>query len=341
VRAALTVALAAAKHGHVLPPASDRVGELLVADIGIPAGVIAKAATRLGLLVAADAAAAFPRRAPGAHKGEFGHLLVIAGSVGKSGAAILAALGALRAGVGLVTVATPATALPLVAAGRPELMTEPLPVSDAGDLDREAAKRALALARERDAVVIGPGLGQDAATREFVRQFLSQCPTPVVVDADALNALTGGPRSPAEFLRGVPAVVTPHPGEMARLIGAAAADIQRERLEAARGFAKRSGSVVVLKGQRTLVAESSGRAAVNPTGNPGMASGGTGDVLAGILGALLARRCAPWLAATAAVYVHGSAGDRAAARLGADSLLAGDLADSLPEAVRALAGARA
>ena len=220
-------------------------------------------------------------------------------------------------------------------------MTEPLPVSGAGELDREAAKRALALARERAAVVIGPGLGQEAATREFVRQFLSQCPVPVVVDADGLNALGGGPRSPAEFLRGVPAVVTPHPGEMARLMGAAVTDVQRERLETARGFAKRSGAIVVLKGQRTLVADPSGRAAVNPTGNPGMASGGTGDVLAGILGALLARRCAPWLAATAAVFVHGSAGDRALARLGASSLLAGDLADSLPGAVRALAGARA
>jgi NAD(P)H-hydrate epimerase len=341
VRATLTIALAAPKHGHVLPPACDRVGELRVVDIGIPAAVIEKAGARLGLLVPADAAAAFPPRLPGAHKGDFGHVLVIAGSLGKSGAAILAAVGALRAGVGLVTVATPAPALPLVAAGRPELMTEPLPVTESGDLDREAVRRALALARECDAVVLGPGLGQEAATREFVRQFIPQCPVPLVVDADGLNALAGGPRSAAEFLRGVPAVITPHPGEMARLSGVAAADVQPGRIEVARAFANRSGAVVVLKGQRTLVADSSGRTAVNPTGNPGMASGGTGDVLAGIVGALLARRCLPWLAATAAVFVHGSAGDVALARLGPEALLAGDLVEALPEAVRALAGARA
>jgi NAD(P)H-hydrate epimerase len=341
VRATLTVALGAPKHGHVLPPACDRVGELRVAGIGIPAAVIDKAGSRLGLLVPTDAARAFPPRAPGAHKGDFGHVLVIAGSLGKSGAAILSALGALRAGVGLVTVATPAPALPLVAAGRPELMTEPLPIDDAGGLDREAVRRAMTLARERDAVVLGPGLGQEPGTREFVRQFLPQCPVPLVVDADGLNALAGGPRSAAEFLRGLPAVVTPHPGEMARISGIAAADVQRGRLEAARAFANRSGAVVVLKGQRTLVADASGRTAVNPTGNPGMASGGTGDVLAGIVGALLARRCPAWLAATAAVFVHGSAGDRALARLGTSSLLAGDLIDSLPEALRALAGARA
>lgn len=342
LRAALTVALAAPKHGHVLPPGCDRVGELQVADIGIPRAVLdAVAGSPFGLLEDADAAAAFPVRAPGAHKGDFGHVLVIAGSVGKSGAAILAGLGALRAGAGLVTVATAAPALALVAGGRPEVMAEPLSVNGSGGLDREAVKRALALASERDAVVLGPGLGQDGGTREFVTSFVRQCPVPLVVDADGLNALAASPDGIASLERSAQTILTPHPGEMARLAGASTAEVQRARLETARAFAARSGAVVVLKGHGTIVASPDSRAAVNPTGNPGMATGGSGDVLSGVIGALLARRCPAWLAAVSGVFVHGRAGDRAAARLGQDSMLAGDLADALPEAIRSLAPSRA
>jgi NAD(P)H-hydrate epimerase len=268
-------------------------------------------------------------------------VLIVAGSVGKSGAAILSACGALRAGAGLVTVATPAPALALVAAGRPEIMTEPLPVGGNGGLDREALARALALAKDKNAVVLGPGLGQDAATRDFVRGFAASCGAPLVIDADGLNALAEGAPAGASAAaalsgRGGPTVVTPHPGEMARLVGSKAAEVQRRRLEVARGFAAESRAVVVLKGHRTLVAEPEGRVAVNPTGNPGLATGGTGDVLSGILGALLARGCDPWVAATAAVYVHGLAGDVAAGRLGQESLLAGDVIDALPEAIRSV-----
>jgi NAD(P)H-hydrate epimerase len=341
VPAALTVTFAAPKHGHVLPPACARVGDLVVADIGIPAGFLVGTGTRLWLLEAGDAARAFPRRAPDAHKGTFGHVLVVAGSVGKSGAAILSAGGALRAGAGLVTVATPAPALPMVAAGRPELMTEPLPVGGNGGLDREALGRALALAGKTDAVVVGPGLGQDAATRDFVRAFVAECLSPLVIDADGLNALAPGrssdpPAAAALRQRSAATVVTPHPGEMARLAGSDTAAVQGRRLDVAREFAAESRAVVVLKGYRTVVAEPGGRAAVNPTGNPGMATGGTGDVLSGILGALLARRLEPWTAATAGVYVHGLAGDIAAGRLGQESLLAGDLIDALPEAIRSV-----
>jgi NAD(P)H-hydrate epimerase len=341
VRAALTVTFAAPKHGHVLPPACDRVGDLLVSDIGIPAAVLAETGSRLWLLEARDAARAYGPRKPDAHKGTFGHVLVIAGSIGKTGAAILSAAGALRAGAGLVTVATPSPALPMVAAGRPELMTEPLPVGGNGGLDGEALGRALALAKEKDAVVLGPGLGQDAATRDFVLGFLASCPAPLVIDADGLNALAPAPSSRASGVvalqkRSAPTVVTPHPGEMARLIGSKTAEVQRRRLDVARGFAAQSRAVVVLKGHRTVVADPDGRAAVNPTGNPGLATGGTGDVLSGILGALLARRLEPWVAATAAVYVHGLAGDVAAGRLGQESMLAGDLVDALPEAIRSV-----
>lgn len=335
----LTVTFAARKYGHVLAPACDGVGEVLVADIGIPRTVIDAAGPKLWLLERPDAAQAFLRRDPGSHKGSFGRVLVIAGSVGKTGAAILAASGALRMGAGLVTVATPAPALPLVAQGRVELMTESLPVGSDGRLSSEAAARACSLAKACDAVVLGPGLGQDSAAREFVREFVARCPGPLVIDADGLNALAAGPRVAAalELLRrDRPTIVTPHPGEMARLEGTTVPEVQRRRLETARALAMASGAHVVLKGHQTIVADASGRAAVNPTGNPGMASGGTGDVLAGMVGALLGRGLPAWVAATSAVYVHGLAGDLAATRLGQEALLAGDLLDALPEALRSL-----
>jgi NAD(P)H-hydrate epimerase len=338
VSAALTVTFAAAKHGHVLPPACDRVGELAVADIGIPRALLAS--TRLWLLEAADAAAAFPTRRPGSHKGDYGHLLLVAGSLGKSGAAILAAAAAARAGAGLVTVATPAPALPIVAAGRPEIMTEPLPVDASGAMGGPAVERALALVDGRDAVVLGPGLGQQGATRDLVWALVEGCRVPLLVDADGLNLLapTTGRESGLAALRNRQAatVLTPHPGEMARLLGTTVADVQGGRLEAARRLARETGAVVVLKGHRSLVARPDGLAAVNPTGNPGMATGGVGDVLSGIVGALLARGHDAWLSATAGVFVHGAAGDRAAARLGQESLLAGDLVESLSDAIRAL-----
>src|SRR2546425_1239760 len=241
-------------------------------------------------------------REPGAHKGTFGHVLAIAGSVGKPGAAVLAATAALRTGAGLVTVATPAPALPIVAAARAELMTEPLPVDASGALDAAAVTRALALAKDRDAVVIGPGLGQEAVTRAFVREVVRRCTTPLLVDADGLNALAPSAREKGDtdaLRRSAPTVVTPHPGEMARLVSSSASEVQRRRLETARALAMETGAVVLLKGQRTIVARADGRAAVNPTGNPGMATGGTGDGLSGVIGALLARGCDAWTASTA------------------------------------------
>jgi len=340
VPASLTVALGAPKYGHVLPPACDWVGELVVADIGITRESLDKQAPKLFLLEAADVLRAFGERVPGSHKGTYGHLRVIAGSVGKAGAAVLAATAALRAGVGLVTVATPAPALPMVASGRPELMTEPIPVGASGNVAREACDRVLSLAASRDAVVIGPGLGQEAGVREFVREFVRRCPVPLLVDADGLNALAppagGRIRGALDALElGRPTVLTPHPGEMARLAGLRPDEVQKRRLETARSLARETGALVVLKGQRTLVVDPQGRAAVNPTGNPGMATGGTGDVLAGLAGALLARHD-PWEACNAAVYLHGLAGDLVAARRGQASLLAGDLLEMLPEALKSL-----
>jgi NAD(P)H-hydrate epimerase len=344
VAADLTVTFAAPKYGHVLPPACDHVGQLVIADIGIPEATIAQATPSLFLADGDDVRRAYPARAPSAHKGTFGHVLVAAGSLGKTGAAVLSSTAALVSGAGLVTAATPAPALPLVAQGRPELMTEPLPVVSSGALDAQAAERLADLARTRDALVIGPGLGQDTAAREFVREALRKHAGPVIVDADGLNALAASDRAPRAIdvlRRDAPVVVTPHPGEMARLVGASTKDVQQRRLETARAFAVESGAVVVLKGQRTIVARPDGTACVNPTGNPGMATGGTGDVLSGIIGALLARGLDGWTAAVAAVYLHGAAGDVAAERRGEESLLAGDVIEGIPEVLRGLAPAGA
>lgn len=336
VQADLTVTFAAPKWSHVLAPACERVGELALADIGIPEEVLERVAPSLFLAEEEDAAVAFPARDAGAHKGSHGHVLVVGGSLGKTGAAVLAGIGALRSGAGLVTVATPASCLGTVAAGRPELMTEPLPESAAGGLSEESAERILALAERRDAVVLGPGLGSAADTRAVVSTVVRDCPVPLLVDADGLNALSGTPDL-AALLRGRPAptVLTPHPGEMARLTGRSVAEIQESRVASARALAEETGAVVVLKGQGTVVAVPEGRCALNPTGNPGMATAGTGDVLAGVIGALLAHgECGP--AAVAGVFVHGRAGDLAASRRGEDALVAGDLAEALSEAIESL-----
>ena len=336
--ATVTVTFAAPKRGHVLPPACHQVGELVVADIGIAAESLASANPSLFLLEDADAAGAFPLRRRDAHKGDFGHVLIAAGSVGKTGAAVLAAGGALRAGAGLVTVATPEPCLALVAAARPEAMTEPLPVTPRGGLAESGLAHLLGLAGQRDAVVLGPGLGQDPGTRALVRAFVRECPVPIVIDADGLNALAaaaGEPSGLSVLRRETPTVLTPHPGEMARLVGARTSEVQRDRPASAVSLARRTGAVVVLKGERTLVAEPSGRAAVTANGNPGMATGGTGDVLAGVVGSLLARHGA-LLAATAAVVVHGRAGDLAARARGEEGMTAGDVVEALPEAIESV-----
>jgi hydroxyethylthiazole kinase-like uncharacterized protein yjeF len=338
IRATLTVSLQAPKRCHALPGASERCGEVWITDIGIPRSVLAEAGSLLEWIEPSDVTAVYPVRGPGSHKGTYGHLLVIAGSVGKTGAAVLAATAALRSGVGLVTVATPGTAQGVVAAGRPEAMTEPLASTPEGTLSAEGVEKALAMAATRSAVVIGPGLGGSEDVRRFVEGFVPRCPVPLLIDADGLNALAASAGGAAALLgrRPSPTLVTPHPGEMARLSRTTAGAVQDHRLETALAFAREGGAIVVLKGHRTLVAHPDGHCAVNPTGNPGLAKAGTGDVLAGIAGALLARGNDPWRAACAAVYLHGLAGDRVVGRIGAEGLLAGDLSEEVPGALRSL-----
>jgi NAD(P)H-hydrate epimerase len=257
----------------------------------------------------------------------------VAGSRGKSGAAVLVARGALRSGAGLVTVAAPASAQPTIAAMQAEVMTEGLP-ERAGALARRAAPAVLRHLKARDALAIGPGLGTSAETRAAVHAILRGRGSPAVLDADGLNAFAGG-RLLSKLRAGtVPLVITPHPGEAGRLLGIETSEVQVDRIGAARALARGSGAVAILKGRRTVVASPGGMASVVSTGNPGMATGGTGDVLTGIVGAFLARGLPPFDAARLAAYVHGDAGDRAASERGADGMIAQDLVEALPGAIR-------
>jgi NAD(P)H-hydrate epimerase len=331
VRARATVTFGLPKVGLLLPEGVARAGRVEIADLGVPRDWLAEGVTT-ALLEAADVRAALPARPMGAHKGTYGHLLVVAGSVGRTGAAMLACLGALRSGTGLVTCATPASQQPVVAALAPEPMTEPLPETPARTLSGKAVERIVELLARMDAVALGPGLGLEPETQAAVRTLVRDVARPMVVDADALTALAGS----LAFCReaAAPRLLTPHPGEAARLLGCGIAEVQADRLASARRLASESGAVVALKGARTVIARPDGHAALNPTGNPGMATGGTGDVLTGMAGGLLAQGIAPPAALAAAVYLHGLAGDLAAATRGEAGLIAGDVADAVAAAIR-------
>lgn len=333
----LTVTFAAPKVAHVFAPAAERVGELVVAELGIPPRLVDEAPAgdgALHLLVAEEIAAFLPPRVADTHKGSYGHVLLVAGSAGKAGAAILAARGALRGGAGLVTAAVPAPLLATVDGGSWESMTVALPTDADGDLGEDAVAAVRAAAAGKDAVGLGPGVGRGDATGRAVRRLVLELPLALVVDADGLGPFAGDLAALRE--RPAATVLTPHPGELARLLGLATGEIQADRLGAARRAAAESGAVVVLKGHRTLVAAPDGTVWVNPTGNAGMASGGTGDVLTGLVAALLGQRYDAEVAAQIAVFVHGLAGDLAAEALGERALLAGDLLDCLPAAFQRL-----
>jgi len=337
VRAALTTTFAGVKRGLVVGQGPDHAGRVEVVDIGVPADEVARGIDTF-VLEAADVAAHFPPRARDGHKGDYGHLLLVAGSVGKTGAAALAARAAMRAGAGLVTVATAAAAQPAVAALLLEAMSEPLPQTEAGSVALKARERLNDLVQRRDALAVGPGLGLDEDTQALARALVFESERPCVVDADALSALAGH----LARLAGAPAArcLTPHPGEMARMLGVSIADVQRDRIRTVRQFATEWAVYVVLKGAVSVIGAPDGTVLLNPTGNPGMASGGTGDVLTGVLGAFLARGLAPADALASAVYLHGLAGDIAAARQGQESLIASDVIDALPAAFATLRAGR-
>jgi len=274
-------------------------------------------------------------RPAAANKGNFGHVLVVGGSVGKSGAPAMAALAAMRAGAGLVTAAVPAPVLELVAAVAPELMTYPLLSTAEGQIaaDNLAPEQVTALIADKTVLAIGPGLGESPETVKFTIGLLSATEIPAVIDADALNMLATQPKLLAKLAKGRMLVLTPHPGEMARLAGITVAEVQADRLGVARDFAQRYGVTVVLKGARTLIAHPDGRVAVNTTGNPGMAKGGSGDLLTGLIAGLLAQYPADAAQAVeAAVTLHGLAGDMAVREADEHTLLA---TDSLAQLSRA------
>jgi NAD(P)H-hydrate epimerase len=336
VEADLTVALAAPKIAHVFPPAADRVGDLVVAPIGIPPFLFDKPGLGLELVEEKTVRPFFAKRKRDTHKGSYGHLLIVAGSLGKTGAAALAGRAALRTGAGLVTVATAQSALPIVARSMAELMTEALAETPEKTIAKEALPRAFGLIKGKNALLLGPGLSTHPSTSEFVLGLLPKVKVTLVIDADGLNIIAAKP----DVLRRLraPAVLTPHPGEFARLVGRTSEEVLRRRLEITPEFAAKHGVFVVLKGHRTLIAAPDGRVFVNPTGNPGMATGGTGDVLAGIIAAQVVQEKDLLGAVLSAVYVHGLAGDVAAETLGEKSLTAGDIVRYLPPAMKALAG---
>jgi NAD(P)H-hydrate epimerase len=338
IEATMTVTLAAPKVPLILPPADAYGGDLVIADIGIPASVIDELNGRwLELLTRERMRELVPARVADSHKGDFGRVLVIAGSMGSTGAAHLAATGALRSGAGLVTIATPKSCLPIVAAMAPEYMTIGLEETASGTIDFSAADRVLDF--KADVIAIGPGLGRDPSTAAFVHAVFERSGVPLVLDADALNAFVGDPDR-LMGRDGVDVIITPHPGEMARLVSVSIEEVQSDRLEHARNFAARHRCHVVLKGHRTVVAGPEGRSFVNLTGNAGMATGGTGDLLTGMIAAWFAQILDAEGACKLAVYLHGTAGDLAEADEGDTALLPSDIAARLGDAVLELTARR-
>jgi hydroxyethylthiazole kinase-like uncharacterized protein yjeF len=338
VEASMTVTLGAPKIPLVFPPADSHAGDLVIADIGIPLPILDELdGQHLELLTRERMREIVPARVADSHKGDFGRVLVVAGSTGRTGAAHLSALGALRSGAGLVTVATPRSCLPIVAAMAPEYMTEPLEETPEGTVDFGAVERVLEM--KADVIAVGPGLGQGPGTAAFVQALVERSGIPLVLDADALNAFVGDP----DRLMGreeVDVIITPHPGEMARLLNTSIEAVQHDRVRHAREFAATHRVHVVLKGHRTLIAAPDGRTFVNLTGNAGMATGGTGDLLTGMIAAWFAQLLDAEAACKLAVYLHGTAGDLAEADEGETALVAGDMAARLGDAVLELTARR-
>jgi NAD(P)H-hydrate epimerase len=326
VRADLTVTFGAAKVGAVLLPGAGFAGDVRVVDIGFPDDLMHP---DVFLTDPGDVAASLPTRAVDTHKRASGVLVVVAGSRDMTGAPAMIARAAGRMGTGLVLVAVPGSILPVVQAGSTEAIYLPLPETTDGTVATQALDPVLAALERADAVAIGPGLTQAGDTTEFVRELVRVSPVPIVLDADGLNAFTG--RASDLTDRKADAILTPHEGEFARLSGLTAHDLEADRLRATRGLASTSGAVTLLKGSRTVVATPDGLARINTTGGPVLATAGSGDVLTGVVGALLARGLDAVDAASSGAYLHGLAGALAGAELG-EGTVAGDVIAQLPAA---------
>jgi hydroxyethylthiazole kinase-like uncharacterized protein yjeF len=342
VKAHLTVTFSALKLAHVIPPASDFSGKVVLVPIGSPPALFENPKYCLNLIDSTQVRKSIPRRARDSHKGSFGHIYVVAGSRGKSGAALMTGLAALRSGAGLVTLWLPKSLQRSVVGKFPELMTEFLPETEEETSGSAGAEIVIAHLKQADTLVLGPGLTTHPSTRKLVWELVRRSPVPVVLDADGINAFVP-PSEPLQNDEKQPVIITPHPGEMARLIGKKIPDVQKNRLETARNCATRFQCFVILKGFQTVIATPAEELFINSTGNPGMATGGTGDILAGMVGRFVAgwkyqdahdshANLADYL--SAAVYLHGSAGDLAAEEKGVESLIATDLLAYLPQAIR-------
>jgi ADP-dependent NAD(P)H-hydrate dehydratase / NAD(P)H-hydrate epimerase len=338
VNATATVTFGHARYGHVSYPGAQFCGELEIADIGFVPEALRAIAPAGRMIESSDAAALIRPRANNTHKGTYGHLLIVAGSLGKSGASLLTTRGALRAGAGLVTAAIPELISAIVASGQAELMTEPMPSSD-GHFDAFATIASLQeLIVGKSAIVVGPGLGasdDSAQVVEWMIRKAAQPDRPLLIDADGLNVVaTIGPAI-LKSAQG-PTVLTPHPGEMARLLGSSTIAVNSDRIGAAKQLASTTGAVVLLKGARSVIATPQGTIDVNSSGNPGMGAPGMGDVLSGIVGAFLGQRMDPADALRLGVFLHGHAADRLAVRIGPSGFFASEVADELPPAIAAL-----
>jgi NAD(P)H-hydrate epimerase len=336
VRADLTVTFALAKIGHVLYPGDEYRGELKVIDIGIP-NTLAKSVKGYEFFDAAAARPLLRKRSRTAHKGHGGHSLIIAGSIGKSGAAVMAAYGTIRAGGGLVSLALPASLNTALEAKTIEVMTIPLPEEETGFIGRQARDTIDMALPGKSVVAIGPGLSWRPETAQLVRELTTAIELPMVIDADGLNSVS---EEPGILLnrKSATIIMTPHPGEMSRLTGLSIPEVEEDRIGVARAFAVKYGVWLILKGAGTVIAAPDGRVAINGSGNPGMATGGMGDVLTGVLTALIAQGYDPWTACRLGAFIHGHAADLVAAEKGEIGMSAVDVQEKLPYAFKDLKG---
>lgn len=342
VRADATVTFGLPKIGHLLHPGAAYAGRLFIEDIGFPPELATSSDIDIEYLEESDIRKFLPERPQDTYKGDYGHILILGGSAGKTGAPLMAAGAALKSGAGLVTVGAPGRAADALMASVVEEMVLPLPSLEAGKTGAEAAGAVFEfLSARADILAIGPGLGMNSASAEFALNVIKASPVPMVIDADGLNALSMLEYTDLlEFLKAlsVPAVLTPHPGEMARLLKRDTAYVKSNRLELAGKFSRDTGTFLVLKGAPAIVAAPDGRLFINSTGNPGMATAGTGDVLTGLTASLIAQSSSLLDGLLSAVYLHGLAGDIAAGEMTEYSLKATDITESLPEAFKLLSG---
>jgi NAD(P)H-hydrate epimerase len=332
IKAACTITFGLPKRGHFLYPGAEYTGRLFIEDIGFPSQLLVSERIKSSL-IGEDIMSLIPQRQRYSHKGDYGHVLIIAGSRGKTGAALMAAKACLRSGAGLVTLGVPGSLMDIFQGRVVEEMTLPLPDDGKGMLSAKAVPDILNFAASKaDIIAIGPGIGVSQDTEKIISELILKSPLPLVIDADGINSLNNAKK----VLKGAksPVVLTPHPGEMARLLKNSAGDIEKNRVETAISFAKDTGSYLVLKGAPAIVASPEGRAFINTTGNPGMATAGSGDVLTGIISSLLGQGLNPLNASTLGVYLHGRAGDMAAEDKGEHCLIASDIIAFLPDAFR-------